>query len=231
MKNLIKQYVDSNKLSWSPTTQKSELARLMALAPQLDGDPETLWAALQVYKPYTRITTWTRVVAFWDWCGKKSNPYRQWRKTHSRLFKNAYTKERLDITYEEAEKRIETIMDQRIRNTAIDILKSAQRSSEALTHRAPDGMVIGKGNKRRPDFRPELSGPSYDGPYITFYRALKKVGLKPHTLRKLALTRLVDKGATAYDLMEVAGWSSVQTASSYIQPKNIDRLKKLMTAD
>jgi integrase len=235
MNTLITRYINEHSFSWSETTQRSELSRLLAMSSYITKGPDALWKHLEHHKPYTRVTVWTRVSTFYDWLlenghVKGHNVFKAWRRKNARLFKNAYQKERLDITYEEAKKRIETIPDLAIRKRAFEILYSAQRFSESAQHTG-NGSIIGKGGKTRPDFRPELSGPSYDGPYIRFYRALKRVGLKPHMLRKLALTRLVDKGATMFDLMEVAGWSSVQTASSYIQPKNIDRLKKLVHID
>jgi integrase len=216
------------KLAWSPTTQATARAALNKVLPYVNGKPEDLWAALQQQKPYTRQTTWTRVALFWGWCHpSQPNPYKEWRNKHALAFKNVYQKERVDVTYDEARSRIDKIDDLSIRRRALEILGSAQRFAESCQSNK-EGRIIGKGAKPRPDFRPELPGPSYDKSYTTFYRALKKVGLKPHTLRKLALTRMVDKGATAYDIMEVAGWSSIQTAASYVQPKNTDRLKKLL---
>jgi integrase len=232
MKILIDKYIKYHALSWSYTTQKSERSRLLRLVPYLTGNPELLWNAIQDRGAYTRVTTWTRVTAFWDWLiqerHKNHNPYDKWRTKHANLFKNSYVKERLEITYEEAKARLNTISDPSIRRRAFEILGSAQRYSESDQE---GEEITGKGSKPRPNLRPELSGPSFDKSYHTFYRALKKVGLKPHTLRKLALTRLVDKGATAYDLMEVAGWSSIQTASSYIQPRETNRLKELLHSD
>lgn len=227
METLISKYIEANKLSWSSSTRVTAAATLRAVAPSLDGNPETLWAAIQYQKPYTRQTTWTRVCRFWSWAHpKKPNPYLQWRQSNALAFKNSYKKERLEVTYEQALEKIKSISDQAIQRRALEILYSAQRYCEVVQPLGAD--ILGKGAKTRPNFRPELPGPQFDKHYVTFYRALKKVGLKPHTLRKLALTRMVDKGATAYDLMEVAGWSSIQTASSYIQPKETARLKEML---
>lgn len=232
MDQLLDKYIKANEQAWSPTTIKSEKSRLRRLLPYLDSNPDTLWNAIQDKGSYTRLTTWTRVTDFWGWLiteGYKTgpNPYEKWRNTNSKKFKNVYNKERLEVTYEEAKERISKLDDGSIRKRALEILYSGQRYCESCQEQSE--IVIGKGDKPRPDFRPELPGPSYDRSYATFYRALKGIGLKPHTLRKLALTRLVDKGATVYDLMEVAGWSSPQTAASYIQPKETAKLKKLLS--
>ncbi len=226
MKTLIDSYIKSNVLAWSTTTQTTARASLNAVASAMDGNPLTLWNEIQNRKPYTRQTIWIRVSLFWGWCNPKAdNPYVAWRKANAMAFKNAYTKERIEITYEEAKVRISAIADLAIQKRALEILGSGQRYAESCQSGAE---ILGKGSKPRPNFRPELAGPPFDQSYHTFYRALRQVGLKPHTLRKLALTRMVDKGATVYDIMEVAGWSSIQTASSYIQPKETARLKDLL---
>lgn len=227
MNILIDKYLSNHVTKWAASTLKSERSRLRALAPYLNGDPNHLWNSLQELSPYARKTAFVRAGAFWAWVGN-GDVYKNWMKTNPRLFANCYVKERLDISYDQALIAIESIEDNAIKRRALEIIQGAVRYCESMQ---PIGhQVIGKGGKIRSDFRPHVEGPAYTGTYLGFWRALKKVGLKPHTLRKLALTRMAENGASLFDLMEVAGWSSPQTAASYIQPKKIQSLKKLLTA-
>lgn len=227
---IINKYLEAHKNIWAPTTLRSETFRLNALAPCINGNPHTLLNNLDYMKPYSRLTAYIRVAALYTWAIDEGhiqgpNPYTKFKKKNRRLFANAYTKETLELTYDDARKRIEAIQDEAIRRRALELLGGAQRWCESGSN---SNTVIGKGGKARPNFAPRLTGPDYRKSYSTFYKALKQIGLKPHTLRKLALTRLVDKGATEYDLMAVAGWSSIQTASSYVQAKRTDKLKEMM---
>ena len=90
-----------------------------------------------------------------------------------------------------------------------------------------DGVVVGKGGRRREIYVTDLPRPKGDVSYGTFYRHLKEVGLKPHDLRKACLTRLVEQGANEFELCEIAGWRNLNTASSYIKA-NKAKLKALM---
>ncbi len=228
MLNLIDKYIDAHRNKWAASTLRSERARLRSVALYLTGDPEVLFNRLSItISDYTRLTVFVRVGAFWKWAGK-GDIYLNYMRTNSRLFANSYVKERLDITYEEAASAINSIENTAVKKRALEILNGAVRYCESAQ---PIGeTVVGKGGTIRPDFRTEIAGPAYEGSYVSFWRAMKKVGLKPHTLRKLALTRLVENGASLFDLMEVAGWSSTQPASSYIQPKQTAKLKKLLAA-
>ncbi len=225
MKHLITEYINAQSNRWATSTIKSEHSRLNAMAHVLNGDPLTLWNGLQSMGAYARKTAFIRAGSFWEWA-HKSAVYKDWMKDNQRLFTNAYTKERLDISYDEAVLAIESIEDTAIKKRAQEILMGAVRYCES-TQPVSD-TVIGKGGKIRPDFRQPVTGPAYTGSYLTFWRALKKVGLKPHTLRKLALTRMAERGASLFDLMEVAGWSTPQTAASYIQPSKTEKLKKML---
>lgn len=229
MNDLIMEYIKSKYLAWAPSTLKSESARLFSLVSHITGDPNILWAHIQSYKPYTKQTIWTRVCAFWDYLielGLKStNPYKEFRRKNGRAFKYAYKKEVIGFTYQDTTRRIESISDPAARRRAKEMLRSAQRWCESGQN---GDYIIGKGGKPRPNFNEPFDGPDFRKSYTTFYRALKKVGLKPHTLRKVSLTRLVEKGATSYDLMLVAGWSSPTTAAIYIQAKETKRLKEIM---
>jgi hypothetical protein len=204
--------------------------RLRKLVQYLDGNPSTLMNYLAEHQsPYTRVTSWSFVITFWNWLVKhgfkKSNPYITYKEEHSHFFNHAYKIERLAITFEEAEARIQKLPPD-FRKRALEMLYSAQRYCEAAQPRGLE--ILGKGNKLREDCRPDLEGPDYRKSYASFYRALKKIGLKSHTLRKLALTKLVAEGCNEYDLMAFAGWSSIKPATSYIQPKRMSHLKSLL---
>jgi integrase len=220
----IAEYLKSKQLAWAPTTLKSEGARLSAVEHVLDGDPTRLWELMEErkMKPYARLTTWIRVMNYWDFLvdsGKtSSNPYRSFRRRNARLFKHTYTPCKPTLSYEEAKARIESIEDPTIRRRALEMIGSGARWAESETHK--DGTVVGKGGKSRQLYVPQVDGPEFIGTYQTFRRGLAKVGLKPHDLRKLFLTKLVELGANEFELMEAAGWSSMAPARSYI---NVNR--------
>lgn len=221
----IDKYLESKRLAWSASTLRSEAARLNAWAPVLDGNPSALWAEMERRgtKAYSRVTTWTRVVQVIDWLigagalsAPAGNAYKAWREENARLFKNAYVRRQPDVTFEEAEKRLNSLPAD-VARRGLEILYSGMRYAESCTHK--DGRVIGKGGKAREVYVPAVKGPEYERAYTTFVRHLRGVGLKPHDLRKLALTRLVELGANEFELCHIAGWSSLAPALSYIKVK------------
>jgi hypothetical protein len=221
MKSLIEQYIESQKNSWSATTQASERYRLLGVQSHLDGNPDTLWAAIQGLKPYSRATTWTRVAAFWTYLietGQRQgpNPYQMWRKKNAKAFKNVYQQKVPEMTYAQAEALISQITDPLARQKAMDLLGAGLRYTESGTYK--DGQVTGKGGKVRKVYL-ETAPTAYDKSYHSFLRALAKVGLKPHDLRKICLNELVDAGANPFELCEAAGWSDPKTAVSYIKAR------------
>lgn len=230
MKHLIMAYIEDKKLAWSPTTLKSEAARLASHAGLLLSSPEEAWAALASLKPYTRVTTWTRMCQFVDWAigaGHLAGPnqFSIFRSRNARLFKHSYNPALPAITFDGAKKSLENIADAAIQRRALLLLYSGLRYHELDL--VTNGAVRGKGGRVRQVYVPDIPGPEYNGTYHAFWRALASVGLKPHTLRKLALTRLVELGANEFELREIAGWASIQTASSYIKA-NDGRKKQLM---
>lgn len=228
MKNLIDSYIKDHELAWSQTTIKSERARLIQVADFLNKNPDYLWDCLNKrgIKPYSRVTIWTRVCNFWDWGIEHkhfegSNPYKAWRQINARLFKNAYQRKTPEISLKDAEKRIAQINDSAIKLKAFELLRSGLRFTESLS---PDSdVVIGKGGKKRTIY---VSQTKYSGGYIKFWRELKKVGLKPHMLRKIKATDLLRKGMDQVTLCEVMGWSSFETARSYLAPLKKEEIKK-----
>lgn len=227
MKNAIDTYLASKTNSWSPTTLQKESYRLRALAPHINGNANTLWQALQGMKPYSRVTAWTRVTAFWaESFPGQDNPYETFRSLNANFFKNSYQRKAVPVTYAEAKERISAIQTAAIRDHALALLASAQRYCESVQG-GDSGSVVGKGGKVRADLR--SGSAAFSGTYHQFWKALKEeTGLTPHMLRKLALTRAAENGAQAQDLMEIAGWSSITTAGWYLQPQRVEKLKEFL---
>lgn len=215
---LMEMYLADKELAWATTTLKSERHRLTAALPHLDGNPATLWAALKDHGAYGRLTIWTRVSDFWGWMidngHTTGNPYKVFKQKNARQFKNVYTKKTPQITYQEARERIAGIKNLEIRNLAVTMLSGGLRFCESQQVDS-DGSVVGKGSKRRQVYVQSTSGANV--PYQQLRRALAKVGIKPHDLRKLFATRLVEEGANEFQLCEMMGWESIQTASSYVK--------------
>lgn len=207
----IQAYIESKKYAWAPTTLEKERSRLVALEPFITGDPEFLWKNLGGYKPYTRVTAWTRAADYWKF-KTGQDIYHNWRKENARVFKNTYQKTIPEIGYREAKEKISKIQDQEIQRKAYQLLKGGLRYRESLTIQS--GHCTGKGGKQRKVFVKEVEwGRSYD----TLRRALRKVGLKPHDLRKIRVMDLCRKGARPEEICAVTGWSNYNTAQSYIQ--------------
>lgn len=232
MQYLIANYIEDKKLAWSETTLKTEAARLASHARLLPLAPEEAWAALQSLKPYTRVTTWTRMCQFVDWAIANGhlvgpNQFVLFREKNARLFKNAYVKKPADISFSEAIQRISQITKSASKRLALELLYSGLRFSERSTLSA-DGFVIGKGNKKRKVYVPPIEGPEFTGTHHEFWRDLQPVGLTPHMLRKIAMTRLAELGADGFELCEVAGWASIQTAMSYVRATKTKQLMEKM---
>lgn len=235
MNNLIQAYVSAHTQAWSASALRTEPAKLRAMVTALTGEPQALWAFLDQgnYGRYTRVTYWSRVVNFWDWMidqGHKEgpNPYKSWRRMNARLFKHTYERRQPDISYGEAKRRIDTIGDREIREACQFLLEGATRYCELATHNPEERTVIGKGGKLRKIYT-ELV-PRYQGGYHRIYRALRSIGLKPHDLRKLGVSKFRDAGLREEDLCEVMGWESFETARSYLKPKSQDEIERLIKA-
>lgn len=236
METLIKQYLDSKKFSWAETTKKSQASRLLAVAHLIGQSPAAVWETLvKTQAPYTRKQTFSAICDFYDFLiaiGNVTAPniYTKWKADNARQFKHVYERKYPDMSMSEAKRRIDLIEDLSIRKKALELLFSGMRYTESFTY--TDGKVTGKGSKVRSVCKPEIHGEDYKGAYITFWRALNFVGLKPHDLRKLAASQLHKSGMDAFDLCHVMGWSDPKTAMSYVRPDTekvmMDRIKKAM---
>lgn len=223
MKQYIQKYIESKKLAWAPTTLRSEAHRLNGVAAYLNSEPNALWDALAVQKPYSRLTAWTRVVDYYEWLREEGlvndNPYKAFKKKNARLFKHVYQPKTPNLSFAEAEKKL-SLLDPVHGAKALQLLHGGLRYTESLTLK--NGEVVGKGSKRRKVF--VNAQPNYQYSYRSFLRALNGVGLTPHMLRKICATTLAQKGLKEADLCEVMGWSSFNTAKAYIAPLKQDAL-------
>jgi hypothetical protein len=237
MKEMIEQYVKAQEHSWSDTTRRSERYRLNALVPVLTGRPEDLWTHLEQNSgAYSRVTAWTRVVSLYDWMlesGFRSgtNPYRIWRKRNARLFKHCYQRRLPSIGFEEACRRIEAIEDRAVREACFSLLRRGLRISELDTFDPGTNTVLGKGGKRRRVYgevsqhrRPDAKLGS--GFIARLRGCLALSGLKPHDLRKIAATEFRRRGLKEEDLLKVMGWTSMETAKSYLAPMKDEELEE-----
>lgn len=214
MKTKIDTYLQSKALAWSPSTLRSERHRLTAVAAWMSLPAAEFFSQLQTkYKPYAVKTTMLRAAECLAFHG--DNSYKEFMQVNARLFKNCYERKLVGMTFEQAKKRIEKITNEQARQAAKLMLTTGMRVHEALKYDG-SGKVIGKGDRMRAIFSTErISGETN---YASIYKELKKVGLKPHDLRKLAATQLAKAGFKEADLMAVMGWSNIQTASNYLQP-------------
>jgi len=227
MNELINQYIEDKKFAWSPTTIKSERARLNSVIHLLDGNPEHLWLNIQYLRPYSRLTLWTRTVDYWTFVKPNEvNPYETFRKKNSRLFKHVYQPKEVGLSFEEAVEAIKKISNTNDRTRAFQILSSGERYSEAVQK---GNNVVGKGSKVRSVFRLPDSKATSSRSYSSLRRSLASVGLRIHSLRKLCATRLVKEGMNEADLMKVMGWSSILTAKAYLQPKKDEQIKNIFS--
>jgi integrase len=232
MINRIEQYLNEHEKAWSQSTLRSERYRLQAVSHVLGSGPDALWACLEErgIKPYSRVTYWTRVTDFYEWCISKGleqspNPYRKWRDENALQFKHTYERKQPSITYNEARARIESIRDRDIREACLLLLEGALRYCELRTFSPTDRTVTGKGSKPR---RIYADGKRYTGSYDRIRGALKSLELRPHDLRKLGATRFASLGLREEDLCKVMGWNSIETALSYLQPKKEEEIESLI---
>lgn len=231
MTHSIEAYLTSKTNSWAASTLRSEGHRLRAIAPVLDGDPAKLWAHIQGQAPYTRLTTFTRALSYWQWLIDQGhavgpNPYKAFKASNLRLFKNVYEPRHPAMSYQEAARRVKSISHPASRGLALRMLGEGTRYSEAVQ----DGpIIIGKGSYPRRRFSPEGSTGG-DVCYSFFRECLAAKGLKPHDLRKLCASRLAQEGLKEADLLKAMGWRSMETAKYYLQPKRDEELRAVFSA-
>jgi integrase len=227
--DLILQYIESKQLSWAASTLAKEHSRLKAHAPLISRGPKEAYLTLQKsgMKPYSIKTTMIRLGEF-ELFAYKTIAFKEFMASNANLFKYAYQTERVEVTFEEATERIERIPDLHTRSAARQLLESGLRSCELATLK--NERVIGKGGKpREVHLSPDLKTFKYKGTYWQLYAALRRVGLKPHTLRKLCASAFSRQdGVTLVDTMEEFGWSDMNSAKRYLQPMKSEQRGELL---
>jgi integrase len=214
---MISKYIQSKQNAWAPATLASEERRLQAavtLYALETSTPEQFYAVTSKHlKPYALKTLFIRASEYKQWQGDAS--WKQFMKSNARLFKHVYQKKTVDVSFEEATSRISQVPNELVKQAAMLMLTTGMRIHEALKYDG-GGVVVGKGGKPRPIFSDVRMSGKISPEMIRL--CLRKVGITPHGLRKLAATRLAASGLKEADLMLVMGWSSITTASSYLQP-------------
>lgn len=228
MNKLIQQYLAYKSNVWSKTTLRSETYRLASVSSILNLAPMEVYTALSKdLGRYSVLTTWIRIVSFLEWCSNQvegqpgktqeitqsAKAFRAFRTENPRLFSGCYTRKAPKISYSEAKNRILKLRTP-FKEKALQLLETGMRFGESGT--LDNSVVIGKGNKRRQIFLGEIKD-IVEVDYNLFYRELRKIGLKPHDLRKLFASQLVDNGANEFQLTQIMGWENINTAQAYIR--------------
>jgi len=238
-KAYYQEYLPSMKDRWSGSTLRSERARLAHVDFQQIQDPGQVYQALMQrgIALYSVKTVFMRLSSFYNWLiysGHISgtNPYKDYLYTHANKFKAAKKRRAMPFTPEEVVARVAQIEDVGARRKAEQLLLTGMRWSESLTLKQESPQtwwVRGKGNKVRQVFLPAAWNElNYTAPYKQFLNHLKRVGLTPHMLRKAAATRALHAGASLPDLLALFGWSSAETALSYLREQSAPKLAKFM---
>jgi integrase len=190
---------------------------------------EKMWGEFEKnYKKYSRVKVWNHLVDFYEYYleGQGRNVFLEFKQRNRRLFKNYYDRKQIGLSFEEIKAKILKIENEEIRNLALVLLQTGMRFAESQS--VSNGIVVGKGGKKRKVFMPVLEGKIYKGPHTKFYRELRKIGLGPHMLRKAAATELANKGLREADLLQVFGWERMDTAKYYLQPRREEELEKMV---
>ena len=247
----IHAYIEVKSRGWSINTQRAEVARLRSLLPLLDKhglDPESVYNDLvQMGRAaYSIKTAFIRLKAVLDFCNdfnlvvvknkrdvlSRVNPFATYMMyTAPNRFKtaNVYRPRISPLNYDEIKEAVqrETRFDEATRATLTFLLSSGLRSSELYKlEKSLDGnwFIKGKGGKIRTVFAtPPKNYDLVSRPKVV--RALTKLRLTPHHLRKAFATKLAESGLPGHELQTVMGWSSLITAQNYLQQTSTDKIK------
>lgn len=208
----IEQYLTEMKSAWSPSTHRSESSRLRRVSLLIQGQntPGAAWGILlSHYNPYAASTAFTRWLEYKRWRSDKDvGEWEKYRKKHK--FGRRYQRHLPQLSFAEAKECLAKLSPE-TRRKALELLYTGLRYSE---YEKVEGQeVVGKGNKRRV-LVGKVSGVKVKDK--EFRKELKRVGLKPHDLRKIFATELARKGMSVFDLCAVMGWSGLNTAQSYV---------------
>lgn len=228
-KQQIDLYIQSKEQAWASSTLQTERARLYKLGALFNfsplPEPAQVYATLvkHGYKSYSIKTSMIRL-------GELHAPIKLWMKQNAQLFKNAYVPRRAPMTFQEALDAIKQLPTEQMQRFARGLLASGLRISEAFKVRA-DGTVVGKGGRVRQVPNNELVANTPGCSNTHFRNALRRIGLTPHLLRKIAASRAVELGAREAELLQIFGWTNMQTASYYVQGYRADEVSKKLAME
>lgn len=220
----IDKYLESKQYSWAPSTLKKAGYSLHKHGWRVfEQKPEEAYVTLRdEIQPYTLRTVFVYLAGLATYCGKEAyKDYIEFPKTHANLFKNAYSN-KAELLSERTSKLLhDTDVDPDVAMVVDTLINTGMRISEVYTY--SNGYVIGKGGKMRKVYG-EVKLPAVLPSYHKVYRALKARGFKPHDLRKIFLTRLLQGGIDIHDVAHIAGHSSIQTTMRYLIPSTDEAL-------
>lgn len=238
----VEAYLEVASRGWSMSSQTSEAARLRKLVPLLEQygfNAESIYNELyKTMSAYTMRTIFVRLKRLYDFCvkmellptGAANNPFEHYMTIVApNKFKmaNVYKPKEVGSNYTTVKAKIQSLVDADIRASLLFLLQTGLRVSELYKLQQDtltgNWYVKGKGGKLRSVM---FTPPEKIAGKWAMQKELVKLNLTFHALRKLAATQLANSGLTANDLQTVFGWSSINTAQSYLQKTSDEKLKQ-----
>lgn len=181
-------------------------------------------------KPYAAKTTLIRLADYFAYYNDHTG--KRWLKENANVFKAAYKRATESRSVAEIQGLLSKVGDAHARLLGEEILLSGTRATEALTRRGD--YVVGKGGAERKVFGRALLTDSQRRERCTYsklWSELRRVGLKPHSLRKAFATEVARSGRVGEaELLRIMGWTSMQTATSYLQPLRDEKLQSIVNS-
>lgn len=227
---LINRFLEARKTKWSASTLRTIPFRLKGVTMAHLQSPQKLYDYLSKERGlsrYTLNTTYINIADFAEFLVDEGelevSRLKKWKADNANLFKHAYTKKRVDISFAEALEKINQIDVADIRAKCLQLLATGMRYTESET--LEDGQVVGKGGYVRtvPNAN-QFKADDFTKTYGAVYKQLKKVGLTPHMLRKICATEHAKDGASEADLMNIFGWRNSTMAHMYVQARRTEEL-------
>lgn len=225
----------------SPKTVKSIKERLSALLNKglLSNDANKMNKILtNNYSQRSKLATWSDLTKFYDYLQATKqvdppNPFKKFKSLNKSLFKSDSNRQHINFTFDEAKEMISKIKDPRFMAKATELLHTGLRWQDSLSI-DQNGYCVQKGGKKRKVFVigniPIGNSTLIKSNYHAFLKALKKVGLKPHDLRKIFANHCVKElGLNVYEIQRLLGHSSINTSQYYVSV-NDDSLQEKLTA-
>ncbi len=232
LKEAAEYYLHERTSYWSASTLKSERARINTIQKYVEtsglngqeflkalkGDGYNLYNIKQMFVRAGQLYSFGQERGLF---APSTNPFKDFMLKEPLAFKNAYKKQRLTLSYEQALEQIEAepSFTKEMRSILKCLLRSGLRIHEAYKVNRATMTVEGKGGKERRVFNFDFPADWQIPPYHAVRTALHKLGIKgPHTLRKLFANFLArSQKFTREDIMTIVGWSDYRSAASYMQ--------------